>query len=128
MGINDTRLFTTLYHRSWWLAVSDPTLAMLAERDGKISTFKKKYFNVHVNGGNLTADMEKVKTEDEAMTIAAACDKKQAVVSSVKRETKTVNPPKLYDLTTLQREANRYYGFTAQQTLDLVQSLYERSS
>jgi DNA topoisomerase-3 len=128
VGINDTRLFTTLYHKKLVVGrVQTPTLAMLAERDGKISTFKKeKYFNVHVNGGNLTADMEKVKTEDEAMTIAAACDKKQAVVSSVKRETKTVNPPKLYDLTTLQRVANRYYGFTAQQTLDLVQSLYEK--
>ena len=128
VGINDTRLFTTLYHKKLVVGrVQTPTLAMLAERDGKISTFKKeKYFNVHVNGGNLTADMEKVKTEDEAKTIAAACDKKQAVVSSVKRETKTVNPPKLYDLTTLQREANRYYGFTAQQTLDLVQSLYEK--
>ena len=128
VGINDTRLFTTLYHKKLVVGrVQTPTLAMLAERDGKISTFKKeKYFNVHVRGGNLTADMEKVKTEDEAKTIAAACDKKQAVVSSVKRETKTVNPPKLYDLTTLQREANRYYGFTAQQTLDLVQSLYEK--
>ena len=128
VGINDTRLFTTLYHKKLVVGrVQTPTLAMLAERDGKISTFKKeKYFNVHVIGGNLTADIEKVKTEDEAKTIAAACDKKQAVVSSVKRETKTVNPPKLYDLTTLQREANRYYGFTAQQTLDLVQSLYEK--
>ena len=128
VGINDTRLFTTLYHKKLVVGrVQTPTLAMLAERDGKISTFKKeKYFNVHVSGGNLTADMEKVKTEDEAKTIAEACDKKQAVVSSVKRETKTVNPPKLYDLTTLQREANRYYGFTAQQTLDLVQSLYEK--
>ncbi|MGM9588908.1 MAG: DNA topoisomerase 3 [Faecousia sp.] len=128
VGINDTRLFTTLYHKKLVVGrVQTPTLAMLAERDGKISTFKKeKYFNVHVSGGNLTADMEKVKTEEEAKTIAAACDKKQAVVSSVKRETKTVNPPKLYDLTTLQREANRYYGFTAQQTLDLVQSLYEK--
>ena len=128
VGINDTRLFTTLYHKKLVVGrVQTPTLAMLAERDGKISTFKKeKYFNVHVSGGNLTADMEKVKTEDEAKTIAAVCDKKQAVVSSVKRETKTVNPPKLYDLTTLQREANRYYGFTAQQTLDLVQSLYEK--
>ena len=128
VGINDTRLFTTLYHKKLVVGrVQTPTLAMLAERDGKISTFKKeKYFNVHVSGSNLTADMEKVKTENEAKTIAAACDKKQAVVSSVKRETKTVNPPKLYDLTTLQREANRYYGFTAQQTLDLVQSLYEK--
>ena len=69
---------------------------------------------------------EKVKTEEEAKKIAAACEKKQAVVSSLKQETKTVNPPKLYDLTTLQREANRYYGFTAQQTLDLVQTLYEK--
>ena len=128
VGINDTRLFTTLYHEKLVVGrVQTPTLAMLAERDGKISTFKKeKYFNVHVSDGKVTADMEKVKTEDEAKTIAAACDKKQAVVSSVKRETKTVNPPKLYDLTTLQREANRYYGFTAQQTLDLVQSLYEK--
>ena len=128
VGINDTRLFTTLYHKKLVVGrVQTPTLAMLAERDGKISSFKKeKYFNVHMNSGNLTADMEKVKTEEEAKTIAAACDKKQAVVSSVKRETKTVSPPKLYDLTTLQREANRYYGFTAQQTLDLVQSLYEK--
>ena len=100
---------------------------MLVERDGKISTFQKeKYFNVHVGKGDLTADLEKVKTEEEAKRIAAACEKKQAVVSSLKRETKTVNPPKLYDLTTLQREANRYYGFTAQQTLDLVQTLYEK--
>ena len=99
---------------------------MLVERDGKISTFQKeKYFNVHVGKGDLIADLEKVKTEEEAKKIAAACEKKQAVVSSLKRETKTVNPPKLYDLTTLQREANRYYGFTAQQTLDLVQTLYE---
>ena len=128
VGINDTRLFTTLYHEKLVVGrVQTPTLAMLAERDGKISTFKKeKYFNVHVSDGKVTADMEKVKTEDEAKTIAAACDKKQAVVSSVKHETKTVNPPRLYDLTTLQREANRHYGFTAQQTLDLVQSLYEK--
>ncbi len=100
---------------------------MLVEREGKINAFKKeKYHNVHVAKDGLTADMEKVKTEDEAKMIAAACDKKQAVVSSVTRETKTVNPPKLYDLTTLQREANRYYSFTAQQTLELVQSLYEK--
>jgi DNA topoisomerase III len=128
VGINGTRLFTTLYHRKLVVGrVQTPTLAMLVERDGKISTFQKeKYFNVHVGKGDLTADLEKVKTEEEAKRIAAACEKKQAVVSSLKRETKTVNPPKLYDLTTLQREANRYYGFTAQQTLDLVQTLYEK--
>ena len=128
VGINGTRLFSTLYHKKLVVGrVQTPTLAMLVEREGKITTFhKEKYFNVHISKDSLTADMEKVKTEDEAKAIAAACDKKQAVVSSLKKETKTVNPPKLYDLTTLQREANRYYGFTAQQTLDLVQSLYEK--
>ena len=128
VGINGTRLFSTLYHKKLVVGrVQTPTLAMLVEREGKITTFhKEKYFNVHIGKDNLTADLEKVKTEDEAKAIAAACDKKQAAVSSLKKETKTVNPPKLYDLTTLQREANRYYGFTAQQTLDLVQSLYEK--
>ena len=128
VGINGTRLFSTLYHKKLVVGrVQTPTLAMLVDREGKISTFhKEKYFNVHIGKDNLTADMEKVKTEDEAKAIAAACDKKQAVVSSLKKETKTVNPPRLYDLTTLQREANRYYGFTAQQALDLVQSLYEK--
>ena len=128
VGINGTRLFSTLYHKKLVVGrVQTPTLAMLVEREGKITTFhKEKYFNVHISKDSLTADMEKVKTEGEAKAIAAACDKKQAVVSSLKKETKTVNPPKLYDLTTLQREANRYYGFTAQQTLDLVQSLYEK--
>ena len=128
VGINGTRLFSTLYHKKLVVGrVQTPTLAMLVERDGKISTFQKeKYFNVHIGKDGLTADLEKIKTEEEAKRIAAACDKKQAVVSSLKKETKTVNPPRLYDLTTLQREANRYYGFTAQQTLDLVQTLYEK--
>lgn len=128
VGINGTRLFTTLYKKKLVVGrVQTPTLAMLVEREGKITTFhKEKYFNIHVEKDGLTADMEKIKTEDEAKTIAAACDKKQAFVSSVRKETKTVNPPKLYDLTTLQREANRYFSFTAQQTLDLVQSLYEK--
>ena len=128
VGINGTRLFSTLYHKKLVVGrVQTPTLAMLVEREGKISTFhKEKYFNVHISKDNLTADLEKVKTEEEAKAVAAACDKKQAVVSSLKKETKTVNPPRLYDLTTLQREANRYYGFTAQQALDLVQSLYEK--
>ena len=128
VGINGTRLFTTLYKKRLVVGrVQTPTLAMLVEREGKITTFhKEKYFNVHVERDGLTADMEKIKTEEEAKTIAAACDKKQAVVSSLKRQTKTVNPTRLYDLTTLQREANRYYSFTAQQTLELVQSLYEK--
>lgn len=96
VGINGTRLFTTLYKKRLVVGrVQTPTLAMLVEREGKITTFhKEKYFNVHVQKDGLTADMEKIKTEDEAKAIAAACDKKQAVVSSLKRETKTINPPR----------------------------------
>ena len=128
VGINGTRLFSTLYHKKLVVGrVQTPTLAMLVERDGKITTFRKeKYFNVHIQKDSLKANLEKLKTEEEAKRIAEACDKKQASVSSLKKERKTVNPPKLYDLTTLQREANRYFSFTAQQTLDLVQSLYEK--
>ncbi len=128
VGINGTRLFSTLYHKKLVVGrVQTPTLAMLVERDGKITTFRKeKYFNVHIQKDSLKASLEKLKTEEEAKRIAEACDKKQASVSSLKKERKTVNPPKLYDLNTLQREANRYFSFTAQQTLDLVQSLYEK--
>ena len=128
VGINGTRLFSTLYHKKLVVGrVQTPTLAMLVERDGKITTFRKeKYFNVHIQKDGLKASLEKIKTEEDAKRIAEACDKKQASVSSLKKERKTVNPPKLYDLTTLQREANRYFSFTAQQTLDLVQSLYEK--
>ena len=128
VGINGTRLFSTLYHKKLVVGrVQTPTLAMLVERDGKITTFRKeKYFNVHIQKDSLKASLEKLKTEEEAKRIAEACDKKEASVSSLKKERKTVNPPKLYDLTTLQREANRYFSFTAQQILDLVQSLYEK--
>lgn len=128
VGINGTRLFTTLYHKKLLVGrVQTPTLAMLVQRDSRINTFKKeKYFNVHISADGLTADLEKIKSEEDAKKITTACDKQQAVVSSLEKTQKTVNPPKLYDLTTLQREANRYYGFTAQQTLDLVQSLYEK--
>ena len=128
VGINATRLFSKIYNKRLVVGrVQTPTLAMLAERDDKIKSFKKeKYFTAHISENGLTADSERISDENNAKEIAAVCDKKQAAVSSVKRERKTENPPKLYDLTTLQREANRYFGFTAQQTLDLVQSLYEK--
>lgn len=99
---------------------------MLCERDNSIGSFQKeKYFNVHLKTDSLDAVLEKVKEQSEADKIKSECDGKTANVVSVKHEQKTVNPPKLYDLTTLQREANRLYGFTAQQTLDYTQSLYE---
>lgn len=130
VGINGTRLFTTLYHKRLVVGrVQTPTLAMLVERERRITAFKKeKYHNVHVAKDGLNADMEKVKTEDEAKMIAAACDKKQAVVSSVTRETKTVNPPKLYDLTTLQREANAITASPRSRRLNWCSPSTKRSS
>src|SRR5574344_2128937 len=99
---------------------------MLYERENNIGSFRKeKYFTVHLKADGLDAVLEKVKEQSEAEKIKSDCDGKTANVVSVKREEKTVDAPRLYDLTTLQREANRLYGFTAQQTLDYTQSLYE---
>ena len=122
MGINATRLFSRLYNKKLNVGrVMTPTLAMLCERDSSIGSFvKEKYFNVHLKNDGCDAVLEKVKEQSEAEKIKSECDGVQAVVKSVKREQKTINPPKLYDLTTLQREANRLYGFTAQQTLDYI--------
>ena len=92
-----------------------------------ISNFQKeKYWSVHLKFVGLDAVHEKVKEQGESENIRRDCDGKEAIVKSVKTERKTVNPPHLYDLTTLQREANRLYDFTAQQTLDYMQSLYEK--
>jgi len=124
IGINATRLFTKLYNKKLNVGrVQTPTLAMLAERGAKISGFvKEKYYNVKLND---IAVSEKFTEQAEAENVKTSCNGQKAVVTSVKREKKTVNPPKLYDLTSLQREANRLYGFTAQQSLDYAQSLYE---
>jgi DNA topoisomerase-3 len=123
-GVNFSRAFTKLYNKKLNVGrVQTPTLAMLCERNTAIENFvKEKYFNVVLNN---IARTERLDSETEAESVKVACDGKTAVVTAVKREKKTINSPKLYDLTTLQREANRIYGFTAQQTLDYAQSLYE---
>jgi DNA topoisomerase-3 len=134
VGINATRLFSVLYNAKMNVGrVQSPTLAMLVEREEKIRSFKKEnYYHARITcgqGSNPSTFMaigEKLADKAEAEKIKAACQNARAVVVSIERETKTVNPPRLYDLTTLQREANRLYGYTAQQTLDLLQSLYEK--
>jgi len=128
VGINATRLFSVLYGSTLNIGrVQSPTLAMLVERDADISGFKKEnYYHTRIVCGGIEAAGERMKDKSEAERLRAACHNGQAVVVSVEREQKTANPPKLYDLTTLQREANRLYGYTAQQTLDLLQSLYEK--
>ena len=128
VGINATRLFSVLYHRTLNVGrVQTPTLAMLAERDGKIMLFKKeKYHHVRLQVDGAEAVSEKFTDPAQAEQVQAACQNGQVVCISVTRERKKEQPPKLYDLTTLQREANRIFGYTAKQTLDYAQSLYEK--
>ena len=129
VGINGTRLFTVLYGGKVLKVgrVQTPTLAMLVEREAKIMNFKKEqYFMAHILCGGVDAVTERIDNKTEAENVAGACRNGQALVTSVEKEEKTVSPPKLYDLTTLQRDANRLFGFTAKQTLEYTQSLYEK--
>ena len=128
IGINMTRLFSCLYGKTLNVGrVQTPTLKMLVDRDAAITTFKKeKYYHVRLSLSGVEAASAKIHAADEAGNLKAACETAQAVCISVTREKKTVAPPKLFDLTGLQREANCIYGYTAKQTLDLAQALYEK--
>ena len=128
VGINATRLFSVLYHKTLTVGrVQTPTLNLLVELDAKITNFKKeKYHIVHIGVGDADAVSSRFSDAGEANTVKTACAGAQAVCASVTREKKTEQPPKLYDLTTLQRKANRLFGFTAKQTLDYAQTLYEK--
>ena len=128
IGINATRLFSVLYGVTLNVGrVMSPTLALLVQRESDIQAFISKPFYVpEITCGGFTASGEKLSGKNEAEKIHMACDGKTATVLSVEKQVKTVQPPRLYDLTTLQRECNRIYGYTAQQTLDYVQSLYEK--
>ena len=128
IGINATRLFSCLYNRTLNVGrVQTPTLKMLVDRDAAISTFQKlKYYHVRLALPGTEAVSEKLSDPAAAENLKAACNTAQAICKSVTREKKTVSPPKLFDLTGLQREANRIFGYTAKQTLDLAQSLYEK--
>lgn len=127
IGMNGTRAFTKKYGRKQTIGrVQTPTLAMLAERQTKIQNFvKEPYYKVELSGGGMVAVSEQMAQEQDADTMQAACDGQCAVVGSIERKRVEKKPPKLYDLTTLQREANRYYGLTASQTLQVLQELYE---
>ena len=127
IGMNGTRAFTKKYGRKQIIGrVQTPTLAMLAERQNKIQNFvKEPYYKVELSGAGVVAVSEQMAREQDADTMQAACDGQCAVVGSIERKRVEKKPPKLYDLTTLQREANRYYGMTASQTLQALQELYE---
>ena len=128
IGINATRLFSVLYNHTLNVGrVQTPTLKMLVDRDAAITTFKKeKYYHVRLALSGAEAASEKLSDRSEADRLKAACEALRAVCTSLVKEKKTAAPPKLFDLTSLQREANRLFGYTAKQTLDLAQALYEK--
>lgn len=129
VGMNGTRLFTVLYAGKTLKVgrVQTPTLAMLAEREMQIADFKKEpYYRVRIQTEGMEAYSEKLADKGTAESIQKICQNAQTQVMDIQREEKTISPPKLYDLTTLQRDANRLFGYTAKQTLDYVQSLYEK--
>lgn len=128
VGINATRLFSLLYNRTLNVGrVLSPTLALIVQREAEIGAFRPEpFYTVALDCGGFTATGERQKTKKEAEAVAASCMESTATVQAVERRAKTEKPPALYDLTTLQRDANRALGYTAQQTLDYLQALYEK--
>lgn len=126
VGMNGSRLFSVRYNSQLNTGrVQTPTLAMIVKRDNDVANFvKQKYFTVDLDCG-FKAVSDRIDDENTANALVTACNGKNAVVTEVKKEIKSVGSPKLFDLTSLQREANKKFGYTAQQTLDYMQSLYE---
>ena len=127
IGMNGTRAYTTRYFKRLVVGrVQTPTLAILAERQERIEHFQKEaFYKVALTDGKLTVVSENIANEEAADLLAALCNGSTAVVTQMKKDLKKSFPPKLYDLTSLQREANRYFGYTAKRTLDMLQELYE---
>ena len=128
VGINATRLFSVMYHRTLNVGrVVSPTLALLVQREAEISAFQPEpFYTVNLGFGDFSAAGERMKDKAEAKQISECCKGQSAQVTSVTQTEKAEKAPALYDLTTLQRDANRLLGYTAQQTLDYLQSLYEK--
>ena len=129
IGMNATRLYSLLYGTTLHIGrVMTPTLAMLTERENSIEHFHpESFYVVKLDLGNgCQARSERIHDLSRARAMMDACNRSNAVIKRVERRRKAENPPLLYDLTSLQRDANRVFGFTAQQTLDYAQSLYEK--
>ena len=128
VGINASRLFSVLYNQNLKVGrVQTPTLAMIVDRNQKIKEFtKEKYYMAHIKFDDMDAVTEHFQKKEDADKVAEDCLERMCEVEKDDVKEKTVRPPKLYDLTTLQREANRMFGYTAQQTLDAVQEMYEQ--
>ena len=128
VGINATRLFSVLYHRTLNIGrVMSPTLALIVQREAEIDTFKPvPFYTVTLELPGFTVSGERMADKAAAEQLKTACQGADVTVKKVERKDKSEKPPTLYDLTTLQRDANRLLGYTAQQTLDYLQNLYEK--
>ncbi|MCQ2524812.1 MAG: DNA topoisomerase 3 [Lachnospiraceae bacterium] len=129
VGINATRLFSSLYGQTLNVGrVMTPTLALAVEREASISAFKPEdFYTVLLDCGVVTLSSERFKDKTEAMNLKAKCEAEgKAVITKAEKKEKQEKAPTLFDLTSLQREANKRLGYTAQQTLDYTQSLYEK--
>lgn len=129
VGINATRLFSCLYHQTLNVGrVMTPTLAMVVMRDAEIAAFKPQpFYTVQLAVDGITAVSKRFEEKGDAEQLLAKCKEAgRAMVKSLERKEKSERAPLLYDLTSLQRDANRILGFTAQQTLDYTQALYEK--
>ena len=127
VGINASRLFSLIYGTTLNVGrVMTPTLSLIVQREEAIAHFQPESFStVQISCGFL-ATSDRISDPAEARRMAAACSMKEAFVRDVVKKEKRERAPRLYDLTTLQRDANRIFGFTAQQTLDYAQALYEK--
>ena len=130
VGINCSRLFSCLYGRPLAVGrVMTPTLAMTVEREAAIAAFvPKKFYTVALElTSGFVASSRRISEKAAAEKLLAGCREEMvSTIQKITRKEKAENPPPLYDLTTLQRDANRLLGYSAQQTLDYVQSLYEK--
>ena len=128
VGMNFSRLFSVAYNATLRVGrVQTPTLAMVVERFEKISSFvKEAFYVVELTGAGFTAERERLADKALAEEIAQKLNGITAVIRSIKKQEKSVAPQRLYDLTTLQREANKMFGLTASKTLEIAQRLYEK--
>lgn len=128
VGINATRLFSCLYRQTLQIGrVMTPTLALIVQREAEIAAFRPvPFYNVVLAMNGFTATSERIEQKEDAERLQTACRDAPVIVKRTERKEKSENPPALYDLTTLQRDANRLLGYTAQQTQDYAQSLYEK--
>lgn len=128
VGINGTRLFTVLYNQLLSVGrVQTPTLALIVDREEEITNFiKENFYHLDLIFDDFTASSERITDKNKVEELKSIIDGNIASVKEIKTEKKNINPPLPFDLTSLQREANRLFSYTAKQTLDYAQSLYEK--